>query len=263
MALKLPSVTLSRKMKILLGIAVVLLLAAGAVLFVLYSRKVLFTENPRLLLKKIVVKNAGWWAGKEDYVARKLDLKKGAVYLFSLDLDQLRKKLEEESCIEKVVIARELPDTLCISIMERIPRAMLHSLRSSRVLDSECVVMEREKCMNITGTLPVIFGFRANVPAFGEKFGDLKPAMDLIMATVADYPEFRILSINAREAGTLHFSMIYRGSTSVIYRVHIPVKDMKRRLNALSSGMPEIIAGSSGKKQVDVDLRYDGKITLK
>ena len=99
MALKIPSVTLSRRTKILLGAAVVLLFIAGAVFLSLYSSKALFMENPRLILKSVVVKSSGWWAGKDNYAALKLDLKKGTTNLFSLDLAKLRKKLEEESSI--------------------------------------------------------------------------------------------------------------------------------------------------------------------
>ena len=263
MALKIPSVTLSRRTKILLGAAVVLLLITGAVFLSIYSSKALFMENPRLILKNVVVKSSGWWAGKDNYAALKLDLKKGTTNLFSLDLAKLRKKLEEESSIQKVVIARKLPDTLEISITERIPRAVLHNRKSSRLLDSDCIVMQKEKSVNISGSLPLIGGFRDDIPAFGKEFPALRSSMELIMLTVTEFPEIQIQVIDARDPDSLRFLMYYKKSRSVSYRVNIPAKGMRLRLNALVSAMPDVLTARAGRKMVDIDLRYDGKVTLK
>lgn len=263
MALKIPSVTLSRKAKIILGAAIVLLFAGGIVFLSIYSSKALFTENPRFILKNIVVKSSGWWSGKEYYVMQKLDLKKGSTVLFTLDLEQLRTKLEKESSIHNVVVARRLPDTLMISITERIPRAVLRDSKSSLLLDSECIVMQKEKSLNITESLPVIVGFRDSVPAFGKKFSALQPAMELVMLAATDFPELQILQINAKAEDHLVFSMYYKNSKNVVYRVWIPVNKMDLHLNALISSMPDVLVGRAGKGIVDIDLRYAGKVTLK
>jgi len=260
MSFKVPSFTLSRKTKIILGILIILFLAAGAVFFSWFSFKTLFTENPRFILKNVVVESCGWWNGKHNYIADKMELKKGSTILFAIDLEKIRKKLEEESSIEKVSVARKLPDTLVISITERIPRAMLHNLKSSRVLDSNSIVMQKEKCMNIAGNLPVIFGFRDRVPSFGQRFNRLQPAMDLIMMTITSFPDIRIASIRAQYQDYLLFSMFYKDNFKVIYRVYIPVREMRARMNALVSAMPEILR--NGSEKTTIDLRYEGKVTL-
>ena len=97
MALKLPSFTLSRRVKIILGILIVISTTACAVFLIWFSFRGLFTENPAFLLKHVVVESSGWWKGKDNYVSAITNLRKGAVNLFAVDLADLRKKLASET----------------------------------------------------------------------------------------------------------------------------------------------------------------------
>ena len=83
------------------------------------------------------------------------------------------------------------------------------------------------------------------------------------MLAATDFPELQILQINAKAEDHLVFSMYYKNSKNVVYRVWIPVNKMDLHLNALISSMPDVLVGRAGKEIVDIDLRYAGKVTLK
>lgn len=261
MALKLPSFTLSRRVKIILGILIVISTTACLVFLLWFSFRGMFTENPRFLLKHVVVDSSGWWKGKDSYVAAITDLKKGSTNLFAVDLADLRQKLAAESSIKQLTVARKLPDTIVFTITERIPRAFLGRLGSALVIDEDGIVMQKEKCLNLDNNLPVIFGFRERVPGIGQVFERLSPSVELIMLTVRFFPDIRIASINARNQDYLFFSMYYKNNFTEVFRVYIPTKNMQKNMTALFSAMPSVVG--SGENKRTIDLRYDGKVTLK
>ncbi len=261
MALKLPSFTLSRRVKILLGVLIVISTTACAIFLIWFSFRGLFAGNPAFLLKHVVVESSGWWKGKDTYVSAITNLRKGSVNLFSVDLAQLRKKLESEAGIKHLTVSRRLPDTIVFTITERIPRAFLGRLGSSLVIDEEGVVMQKEKCLNLDNNLPVIFGYRDRIPGVGQSFHRLDSSLELIMLTVRSFPDIRIASINAHNTDYLFFSMYYKNNFAEVFRVYIPTRNMHKNMTALISAMPSVTG--SGEAKRTIDLRYEGKVTLK
>ncbi len=261
MALKLPSFTLSRRVKIILGVLIVISTTACAVFLVWCSFRGLFTENPAFLLKHVEVESSGWWKGKNSYVSAITNLRKGSVNLFAVDLAEVRAKLSAEPGIKHLTVARRLPDTIVFTITERIPRAFLGRIGSSLVIDEEGVVMQKEKCLNLDNNLPVIFGYRERVPGVGQAFQRLSSSLELIMLTVRFFPDIRIGSVNAHNTDYLFFSMYYKNNFTEMFRVYIPTKNMQKNLTALISAMPSIVG--SGENKRTIDLRYEGKVTLK
>lgn len=259
--MELPSFKLSRKGKIILGACTLVTGIALIIVLVWFEYRELFTENPRFTLRHVKVNSTGWWNGKEAYVTAVAGLKKGTTGLFQLDLAGIRSRLLREPSVEDVIVARNLPDTLELTITERVPRALLGNTRSPFVLDSGTVVMHRDKCVKIDGNLPVIQYFRETIPAFGSRFERLKPSVDLIMLTVTDFPDIRIGSINAASMDYLIFSMYYKNDFIRLYRVYIPVKDMHANLVHLIAAMPNVQQPSETRRTID--LRYEGRVTLK
>lgn len=259
--MKLTPINLSRRGKIILGAAILVLGSAAIVFFSWFSYYELFPGNIRFTLRHVEVNSRGWWKGKTAYVAAIADLKKGATGLFQLDLAEIRSRLLREPSIEDVIVARKLPDTLTFTITERIPRALLGNPKSPFVLDSNAVVIHRDKCVKIDGNLPVIQYFRDPIPAFGNRFERLKPSVDLIMLTITDFPEIRIGSINAANTDYLLFSMYYQNDFTKLYRVYLPVKEMKAGLTHLKAAMPNVLNPSETRRTID--LRYEGRVTLK
>ena len=259
--MELPSFKLSRKGKIILGACTLAVGIALVIFLVWFEYRALFTENPRFTLRHVKVNSTGWWNGKEAYIEAIADLKKGTTGLFQLDPAGIRSRLLREPSVEDVIVARNLPDTLEFTITERVPRALLGNIRSPFVLDSNTVVMHRDKCVKIDGNLPVIQYFRETIPAFGTRFERLKPSVDLIMLTVTDFPDIRIGSINAANMDYLIFSMYYKNDFTRLYLVYIPVKDMHATLVHLIAAMPNVLQPSETRRTID--LRYEGRVTLK
>ena len=129
------------------------------------------------------------------------------------------------------------------------------------VIDEDGVVMQKEKCLNLDNNLPVIFGYRERVPGVGQAFHRLSPSLELIMLTVRSFPDIRIASVNAHNTDYLFFSMYYKNNFTEVFRVYIPTKNMQKNMTALISAMPSVVR--SGENKRTIDLRYEGKVTLK
>ncbi|CAM3125122.1 FtsQ-type POTRA domain-containing protein [Streptobacillus felis] len=78
----------------------------------------LFIESDFFLVKKVNVEG-NISLVKED-ISSKFDKLKGEK-IFSLDLSEMRNRLEEDVRIESVNISRKFPDTINVNIEERIP----------------------------------------------------------------------------------------------------------------------------------------------
>ena len=141
--MNLPSFKLSRKVKIIIGAAVLLVAVVAAVFGTLCSYHAMFPANPGLTLRHVVVRSIGWWNDKTAHVQQMTELIPGKTGLFQVDLADIRARLLREPSIDNATVSRVLPDTIEISISERIPRALLGNQKSPLVLDSNAVVMHR------------------------------------------------------------------------------------------------------------------------
>lgn len=93
-----------------------------------------------------------------------------------VDLDDIRAKLRTLPWVADASVARRLPDTLVIDIVERKPLAIWQYRRQLRVVDREGHVLTDEG-MERFATLPLIVGPRANEQAHP------------LMAMLAEFPE--------------------------------------------------------------------------
>lgn len=169
-----------------------------------YVSSLLYYNNPHFRLKNVVVKSSGYWDNRVDDIMSILSLKKGVTNLFSLDLHELRSKLERMGGegIFYVEVTRELPDTLKFSIVERIPRALLYSKKSNMLADKDGVVINSKYFSSIIDALPVITGFRLPTSVknkkspYGETINSIKPALIFISIVGNNYMDMDIRVIN-------------------------------------------------------------------
>jgi len=169
-----------------------------------YISKLLYYENPHFKLKNVIVKSSGYWDNRADDIMNILSLKKGTTNLFSLNLSNLRSKLEKMGGegISYVEVIRELPDTLKFTIVERIPRALLYNKKSNMLVDNDGMVINSKYFGNIIDALPVITGFR--LPAYmrnkklpyGEIITSIKPALVFISLVGNSFMDMDIRVIN-------------------------------------------------------------------
>lgn len=197
---------LLRKPFVRTGLVLVLLTAIAVIGFFTfdYISRLFYYENPHFRLKNVIVKSSGYWDNRVDDIMNILSLKKGTTNLFSLDLYEIRSKLEKMGGegISYVEVTRELPDTLKFTIIERIPRALLYNKKSNMLVDKDAVVINSKYFSNIIDALPVITGFRLPIIMknkkifYGETITSIKPALIFISVAGNSYMDMDIRVIN-------------------------------------------------------------------
>jgi cell division protein FtsQ len=93
-----------------------------------------------------------------------------------VDLDDIRERLQTLPWVADASVARRLPDTLVIDIVERKPLAIWQHRRRLAVIDREGKVLDTKR-LNRFAALPLIVGPRANAQAHP------------LMTMLADFPE--------------------------------------------------------------------------
>ena len=243
-------------------IALVLLLGGTAILIHVLAAE-MCTANPRFKLRHLMVKSheKGFWKGKKDLVSGILRIQEGQTNLFTLKPGQLRQRLlTREPSIQSVRIIRELPDTLYVDIVERTPVARVNGLNSPLVVDSKTILMQKDRCMDLTASLPVIFGL-PNASSYppGSIIQKFQPAVDLIMLTKTAYPDLRIGAINVTRKGQLIYSVYYKNGKD-FYRVVMPDHDLTRNLQILSSTLEKLLKSQNRKR--NINLLFSGQVII-
>ena len=189
----------SSRRGIVLWLVIVLSIAAGTAvcitLGVLALIPVLFTENPRMAMRRVELisrtpmASQGYWSTNKEELARRLELN-GSTSLWKNDSGELRRKLEDPrqfSSILRAHVYKEIPDTLRIEIIERTPIAFIGGTakkgRDELVVDENCMLIKRRESIvagvQWNGALPVISGITPqDTPGVVEP--QLAPAVALI-----------------------------------------------------------------------------------
>ena len=243
-------------------IFLVLFFAAVAlvILFFAWSRSFLFNRNQRLALREVRVTSSGYWNNRNRELAAISRLKMGT-NLFDINLKKLREQIKTIPSIEDVRITRILPDTLAIDVSERLPRALLNYPNSRWVIDENAVVMARRQSMAVElKQLPVITGVPQSGIAGGRIMAELKPALELIVSILGDFPNMRVLLVSVSTPEYLDFYIRYcNGKT---YRVIMPVKNSGTAfmLGQLESAI--IQASQQGEERTTYNLTFDGQVVI-
>jgi len=243
-------------------IAILLLLSGSAILIWLLSTEMV-TANPRFTLRHVLVKShdRGFWKGQKDLICEIFRIREGATNLFLLNPKELRERLRmREPSIESVQVIRELPDTLYVDIVERTPVALVNSRRSAQVVDSKAILMSKNRCMNISASLPIIFGLpnAANYPP-GSAIQKFEPAVNLINLTRTNYPDLRIGAINVSHPGQLICAVYYKEGKD-IYRVVMPDQNLSRNLQILCTTLEKMLKSHNPRR--NINLMFKGQVII-
>lgn len=100
----------------------------------------------------------------------------------NVDLDEIRRRVEDFSWVRSARVTRRLPDTLVVAITEREPSAIWQHERRLYLIDGEGAVLE-EVALDAMPDLPLIIGPNANrqIPRFRELM-DSAPALRPMLA---------------------------------------------------------------------------------
>lgn len=250
----------TKRIRALIFVAIALAAVAVVILFFLWSRNFLFNRNPRLALREVRVTSSGYWNNRNRDLAAIARLKMGT-NLFDIDLRKLRSTIKTIPSIEDVKITRILPDTLAIDVSERLPRALLNYPNSRWVIDENCVVMPRRQSLAAElKHLPVLAGVPQVRFSGGKIMPELKPALDLIVTILGDFPNMRLLLVSVSTPEQLDFYIRYcNGKT---YRVIMPVQNSGTAfmLRQLESAI--IQAVQQGEERTTYNLSFDGQTVI-
>jgi len=234
-------------------VLIIIFLAVIAVGFACIGvSRALFTKNERLLLRRIEFN--GMSPERKKSMLKYLDLTLNEDNLFSIDIAEIRKKIEKISYIKSASVYRVLPDTIKIELTQRVPLAYLFKYRSKWVIDEDAVVMNRDYCMEIKYSLPVINGFKCQTIQAGQEMPGLAQAIELIKLTTYEFQKFRISSVSLDDPKKITFIMIQkRRAYKVLIPIDKPIKDMLQVLRyALNK--------KQGKYKSTIDLTYNNKV---
>jgi len=257
------TMTRNRFFRLGLILSTLAVFVASVILFFWFTTRALFSKNQHFTLKNVKVVSVGWWDKQSRRVSGILKIIPGQTNLFDVDLKELRTVLEREPSIEKVTTARSLPDTLKVNIIERIPRAFLGSRGIDLVVDSNGIVMDKKTCVPLSPKMPVIKNFR--IPKGqnlhpGLEISALKPALELVMITRTDYPEFKVDQIGVGDHDEIFVRLIYGINSPRIYNVIMPPKSLKNNLNILKTAILKSIKDQDPR--TTMNLCYEGQVLL-
>lgn len=254
----------NRQVRIWSAVIAILLFLAGTVFLIWVFSVEMFTANPRFVIRHVRVSSQdfGFWKGRKDLICDILQIREGLTNLFNVDPGRMRQRLlEREPSIQSVRIIRELPDTLYVNLVERTPVALVNSFRSRLVVDSKTILMQKDRCMDISSTLPVIFGIPevAGYPP-GSAVQRYKSAVDLIILTRTSYPDLRIGLISVKEKGQLICSVYYKDDP-YFYKVTLPDRELSRHLQVLSTTLEEMRKNNNPRRNINLLFRNQVIIT--
>lgn len=213
--------------------------------------RALFTKNNRLVLRRIELK--GMSPEREKSMIKYLKLNLYEDNLFSIDIADIRKKIEKISYIKSASVYRVLPDTIKINIVQRVPLAYLFKYSSKWVIDEDSIVLKRGYCMKVKYSLPVIKGFKCQTIKAGQLMPGLAQAIKLIKLTTYEFQKFKISSVSLDDPQKITFIMIKKRRA---YKVLIPRDKIKDNLQVLRYALKKI----KGKYKSTIDLTYHNKV---
>ena len=242
-----------RVLLFLLMLAVVLGFACGIIWLVIQIPGTLTSRNPRFQLRRIEVKSAGYWHGREreQELARLVGVDAEGCNLFALDPRGIRERLQKLENIESCNVRIVLPDTLVLDITERVPRAVLDSENGLVAVDEHGNFFSRRQSTAARSRLPVILG------CVGANREQVLPALALLMTTIKDYPDIRIERISVARPEELTVQLVYREHERFV--VIFPIaEDYHATLNVLQSAI--LKNGTSADSGRKIDLRVREKV---
>ena len=245
---------------LLLGIFVVLgLLGAG----VFFSGSWLFYRNDHFVLQTLDLRAKGpsFWGRRPAEIAKRAGITPGRDNLWKIDPARVRAKLLTIPSIATCEVRRILPDTLRVTISERIPRAAIENPSSPRVLADDGTVLNRYEAMSIPGTPTVITGLGLNrAPRPGEKCPSAAAALRLLAENTQNFPDIFMIHVNIAAPEKIECVLRYRNHRT--YRAILPEsKRYDYLMSALQSAIIDVLKNNDSRTVFD--LTYQGQVVIR
>ena len=151
---------LRRSISIVLFVFLIVILIFTLKETINWIEKKLFSDNPRFEIQNLIVTSSGDLS--EEFIRKRLEISEGH-NLFSKKISKISERLNGIPRIEKVLIERDLPNTLKIKIEERQPVARLTNKKLERfpnLIDRHGVVFFNP---SVNYKLPTITGFNHDI----------------------------------------------------------------------------------------------------
>lgn len=245
------------RMLIRRGMVVVFLtVLAAALLFsafagLRYAASLFFSRNPKFELKVINVTSDGRLT--PEFFCERAGLQTGT-NLFSVDFDKLRKKLEEVPLVASVAIERKLPDTLNISVIERVALAQIrwNPRALPFLIDRYGVVIPMTRSGQ---SLPLVEGLRLEKIKPGDRIDNpgIRQCLELVAA--ADQlglgSQVAFVSFDIRYPDFV--TAVVNGDTTVRFPQHSAREKLVRLVSVMQ------LANEQGRRVKTIDLTPDGR----
>lgn len=158
-------------------------------------------------------------------------------------LDDVRENLEKVSWIKSVMVQRQLPNTINVRIVERVPIAVFHVEDKMCFVDEDGVVLEDDGFGSFNN-LPIIAGEKAETDAAN------------LIALLDKFPKIKNQMVKAVRVGKRRWNIIINKGLVV----KLPEKRELRAFNILDT-----LSDSNGFLKDDMlclDLRLDDRIIV-
>lgn len=203
----------------------------------------------------------GYWGNKHTLLAKRIGLNINQDNLWKIDPARLRAKVLKIPSISSCEVRRILPDTLQVTISERIPRAAIENPSSPRVLAADGTVLNRYESLAMPGALPVITGFgMTKAPAAGSKCPAADNALKLLNECLRNYPDITIIYVNIAQKDRMECFLRYRNRRT--YRAILPADGrFDYLLSALQSTIIDVLKNNDPRSTFD--LSYRGQVVIR
>jgi cell division protein FtsQ len=209
------------------AILLVTVALAGVVWAVLLGAKIvgqaLFSENDRFVIRHLDIGSDGKL--QPEHIREYAHIDEG-MNLFAVDLNQVRADLESVPIVSSVNVRRRLPDTLEITISERVPAARLgeESAGYPLAVDRRGFVLGPT---SISQQIPSITGIQEKGLRPGAQVGDPGVKSALHVVELCDSPSFsrflKIKNVDVSHAEYLEVRLL-RGERILLSRENMSLK---------------------------------------
>lgn len=224
----------------------------------IYLYKAVCTENSNYILRKVEVISNGFWNGKDRIISDSLKLNMQQDNIFKLDLENIRTKTLRVPGVKHCEIRRILPDTIRISLIERVPRAKIAG-HNAYLVDEEGILLYKKYCMTTSQTMPLIVGAPSQSKfEVNRRIPEFINAMQIHLHTLHYYSDIEIAAIDVSDKNFLKFYVRYNKGK---LRQAIMPNDLQAvdlRLKALRTAL--IRSHNANDNTKIYNLSFDGRV---
>lgn len=229
------------KLRFVVAVAVLGLLGWGSYTVIHYLR-----TSPRFELEKVAV--AGLKRVEVSEVLARADLPDGE-NLFSVDLDEVRERIEALKWVRFATVQRVLPDTIGIRIVEREPVGLARIRGAILQFDAEGELLEKDRGSGVNG--PILDGLKA------KDIEGNRQKVALYLKIMEDlHGESELSEVHINDAGEV--SVV---SSSDPLLVHLGASDFRARWGKYLQLRTRI--QQEYPDAVQVDFRFKDQVILK